>query len=217
MQLKTLILTAAFAATIPAANWLIGNVGTECIPQGPCLLPVGFGLRAPSGVLLVGLALVLRDMVHEAGGVKAALAAIALGGFVAWFLAPADLVLASVLAFVLAELADLAVYAPLRAKRLWLAVLLSGVVGAAVDSAVFLWVAFGSLDFIAGQIVGKMWMSLAAVPLILGVSTYRRQLEALACRSGHHDWHLFKDYGYGFTEKCARCAKVVDRGTCIGN
>ncbi|MDX0227140.1 VUT family protein [Sinorhizobium meliloti] len=211
-MLRSILLTAAFAATIPAANWLIGNVGTECIPQGPCLLPVGFGLHAPSGVLLVGLALVLRDAVHEAGGAKAALAAIALGGVVAWFVAPPALVLASVLAFVMAELADLAVYAPLRTKRLWLAVLLSGVVGSAVDSAVFLYVAFGSLDFIAGQIVGKIWMSLAAVPLIVGVHTYRRQLEELACRSGRHDWRVFKDYGYGFTEKCERCAKVTDRG-----
>ncbi|WP_026617202.1 VUT family protein [Ensifer aridi] len=168
MQLKTILLIAAFAATIPAANWMIGNVG-ECIPQGPCLIPVGFGLDAPSGVLLVGLALVLRDWVHEAGGAKAALAAIGIGGLVSWLFAPPALVLASVLAFVIAELADLAVYAPLRAKRLWLAVLLSGIVGAAVDSAVFLWVAFGSLDFIAGQIVGKLWMTLiAAVVLAIG-------------------------------------------------
>lgn len=165
-SLNTIALTAAFAGTIPLANWLIGNVGT-CIPNGPCLLPVGFGLSAPSGVLVVGAALVLRDMVHEAGGAKAAIGAIALGGFVAWLFAPPALVLASVLAFVLAELADLLVYAPLRERRLWLAVLLSGLVGAAVDSAVFLWVAFGSLDFIAGNTLGKVWMTaIAAVSLV---------------------------------------------------
>jgi uncharacterized PurR-regulated membrane protein YhhQ (DUF165 family) len=168
MPLKTILLIAAFAATIPAANWMIGNVG-ECIPQGPCLIPVGFGLHAPSGVLLVGLALVLRDWVHEAGGAKAALAAIGVGGLVSWLFAPPALVLASVLAFVIAELADLAVYAPLRAKRLWLAVLLSGIVGAAVDSAVFLSVAFGSLEFIAGQIIGKLWMTLIAA-VVLAIS-----------------------------------------------
>lgn len=171
---KVRALTVAFAATIPAANWLIGNVGTECIPQGPCLLPVGFGLHAPSGVLVVGAALVLRDMVHEAGGAKAALAAIAIGGALAWMFAAPTLVLASVLAFVLAEIADLIVYAPLRTKRLWLAVLLSGIAGAAVDSAVFLWVAFGSFDFIAGQIIGKVWMSLIAAPF-LALSVSRRQ------------------------------------------
>lgn len=201
---KLVFLMAAFAATIPAANWMIGNVGTECIPQGPCLLPVGFGLSAPSGVLVIGAALVLRDMVHEAGGMKAALAAIAFGGVVAWFFAPPALVLASILAFVLAELADLAVYAPLRTKRLWLAVLLSGLVGAAVDSAVFLWVAFGSLDFIAGQIVGKLWLTLAAMPVLWAMRN--------RCRLGYHDWRVHESYGYGFTEKCDRCNTVTDRG-----
>ncbi|QIG72977.1 DUF165 domain-containing protein [Rhizobium phage RHph_N3_2] len=164
--MRTVPLIAAFAATIPLANWLIGNVGTVCIPNGPCLLPVGFGLTAPSGVLVVGASLVLRDMVHEAGGAKAALIAIGIGGGLSAFFAAPALLLASVLAFVLAELADLAVYAPLRERRLWLAVLLSGIAGAIVDSAVFLWVAFGSLDFIAGQIVGKLWMTLAVIPFL---------------------------------------------------
>ncbi len=163
---KTIALTAAFAATIPLANWLIGNVGTVCIPQGPCLLPVGFGLTAPSGVLVVGASLVLRDMVHEAGGPKAALIAIGLGGVLSALFAAPTLLIASVLAFVLAELADLAVYAPLRERRLMLAVLLSGIAGSVVDSAVFLWIAFGSLDYIAGQTVGKLWMTLLALPAL---------------------------------------------------
>ena len=63
---------AAFALTIPAANWLIGNAGTTCIPNGPCLIPVAPGLMAPSGVLMIGLALVLRDVVHERLGARAA-------------------------------------------------------------------------------------------------------------------------------------------------
>jgi uncharacterized PurR-regulated membrane protein YhhQ (DUF165 family) len=67
---------------------------------------------------------------------------------------------------VLAELADLAVYAPLRQRRLGLAVLASGAVGAAIDSAVFLWLAFGSLNFIGGQILGKVWMSLLAFAVL---------------------------------------------------
>ena len=99
---KLYSLIAAFAATIPAANWLIGNVGTECIPNGPCLIPVGFGLMAPSGVLMIGAALVLRDLVQKAGGIPAALWAIALGSVLSWFIATPALVLASVVAFVLA-------------------------------------------------------------------------------------------------------------------
>jgi hypothetical protein len=79
-----------------------------------------------------------------------------------WLVAPPALVLASVIAFALAELADLTVYAPLRKRSIGLAILASGVVGSIVDSAVFLWLAFGSLDFIAGHVLGKIWMSLAA-------------------------------------------------------
>ena len=49
-----------------------------------------------------------------------------------------------------------------------LAVLLSGLAGATIDRAVFLWLAFGALDFIEGQIVGKLWMSLAAAVVLFG-------------------------------------------------
>ena len=157
---------AAFVATVPAANWLIGNVGTTCVPNGPCLLPVGFGLSAPSGVLLIGAALVLRDLVHEQFGARAATAAIVFGAALSGLFAPPALAVASAVAFLLSELADLAVYAPLRQRRLYAAVLLSGLAGAVVDSAVFLALAFGSLDFIAGQVAGKSWMTLAALPLL---------------------------------------------------
>jgi len=67
-----------FAATVPLANWMIGNVG-QCIPDGPCLIPVGFGLMAPSGVLVIGLALVLRDAVHSLLGWRWAALAILCG------------------------------------------------------------------------------------------------------------------------------------------
>lgn len=173
MRLRTVILTATFAATVPAANWLIGNVGTQCIPNGPCILPVGFGLHAPSGVLVIGAALVLRDMVQEVGGVRAALLAIAIGGVLSWLVAPPALVTASVAAFALAELADLAVYTPLRERRLGLAVLASGFVGSVIDSAVFLWLAFGSLDFIAGQVLGKLWVSIIAFGFLATRRIYR--------------------------------------------
>lgn len=156
----------AFGLTIPAANWLIGNVGTVCIPDGPCLIPVGFGLDAPSGVLMVGLALVLRDVVHERLGAAWAIAAIVVGASLSFFLSAPYLALASGAAFLFSEMADLAVYTPLRRRNLSAAVVASGIAGAAVDSAIFLWLAFGSFDFIAGQIVGKAWMSLAALPIL---------------------------------------------------
>lgn len=174
MQPKTLAAVAAFALTVPAANWLIGNVGIQFEPNGPHLIPVGFGLMAPSGVLMVGAGLVLRDIVHELGGWKAALIAIVLGAVLSWFVAAPALVIASVAAFILAETADLLVYVPLRRRQLGLAVLASGLVGAAIDSAVFLWLAFGSLAFIEGQIVGKLWMSLLAAVVLFAVRSTAR-------------------------------------------
>ena len=50
-----------FILTIPAMNWVVMNVGTVCTADGPCLIPVWPGIMAPSGVLMAGVALVLRD------------------------------------------------------------------------------------------------------------------------------------------------------------
>jgi hypothetical protein len=36
-----------------------------------------------------------------------------------------------------------------------------------VDSIVFLWLAFGSLEFLVGQIIGKLWMVLLAIPFVM--------------------------------------------------
>lgn len=162
-----LISLVLFALTIPAANWMIGNVGTQFEAGGPHMIPVGFSLFAPSGVLMVGLALVLRDAVHEGFGWVGAVLAIAAGAVISAFLSPPALVVASVAAFTLAELSDLAVYAPLRKRNLGIAVAASGVVGAVVDSAIFLWLAFGSVAYIEGQVLGKVWMSLAAFAVLV--------------------------------------------------
>jgi queuosine precursor transporter len=62
--------------------------------------------------------------------------------------------------------ADLAVYTPLARRGLLIAVVASGVVGLVVDSVVFLWLAFGSLEFLLGQIVGKAWMVLLSIPFV---------------------------------------------------
>jgi uncharacterized PurR-regulated membrane protein YhhQ (DUF165 family) len=168
-RLEGFIFLAAFALTIPAANWLIGNAGIVCLDKGPCLIPVAPGLMAPSGVLMIGLALVLRDLVQRRLGAMFAIAAILTGAFLSAFLATPSLVLASSAAFLLSELADFAVYTPLQRRRLVLAVFASGIVGLTIDSAIFLYLAFGNLDFIAGQIVGKSWMIVLALPAIIWI------------------------------------------------
>ena len=156
----------AFILTIPAANWMIGNVGAVCPENSPCLIPVGFDVMAPSGVIMVGLALVLRDLVQRRLGKLWALGAIVVGALLSALIAPQALVLASGAAFLVSELADFAVYTPLQKKRLVLAVFMSGVVGLVVDSVLFLQLAFGSLDFLSGQIIGKTWMIVLALPII---------------------------------------------------
>jgi len=166
-----MLIAAAFLLTIPAANWMIGNVGT-CIPNGPCLIPVLFGtyywpaIMAPSGVLMIGAALVLRDAVHSTLGWRWALGLILAGAALSATFAPGPLVVASGVAFLLSELADLAVYAPLRKRNLYAAVAASSAVGAVVDSGLFLMIAFGSLTYLPGQVIGKLWAALLAVSIL---------------------------------------------------
>lgn len=163
---------ALFALTIPAANWLIGNVGTTCIPEGPCLVPVGFGLMAPSGVLMIGAALVLRDWLHELAGWRWALLAVLAGGLISLAVSPPAIAMASAVAFTISELADLGVYAPLRRRSRPLAVMASQVAGAVIDSAIFVFLAFSSLEFSAGTALGKIYAG-AAVALLLAARARR--------------------------------------------
>lgn len=167
---------ALFVLTIPLANWMVGNVGTICIPQGPCLVPVAPGLKAPSGVLMIGLALVLRDLVQRRLGAKAALGAIVAGTILSALVAPQAIVLASATAFLISELADFAIYTPLQKRDFVLAVAASSFIGLVLDSILFLWLAFGSLDFLAGQIVGKAWMVLLALPVARWLRTRDEKL-----------------------------------------
>jgi uncharacterized PurR-regulated membrane protein YhhQ (DUF165 family) len=160
-----------FCLTIPAANWMIGHLGTECVAKGPCIVPVAPGVMAPSGVLMIGIALVLRDLVQRRLGIEFGIAAIIAGAVLSAGLAPPSLVFASATAFLLSEFADFAVYTPLARRRLVLAVFVSSLVGLIVDSIVFLWLAFGSLEFLLGQIIGKLWMVLLAIPFV----TYLRR------------------------------------------
>jgi uncharacterized PurR-regulated membrane protein YhhQ (DUF165 family) len=154
---------AAYITTIFAANWAIQTFG---------IVPVGFGLMAPAGVYFVGLAFTFRDLAHEAVGRQWIMVAIVVGAALSAFVSP-QFALASGVAFLASELADLAVYTPLR-QRGWIrAVALSNAVGLVLDSVLFLWLAFGSLDFLPGQIVGKTWMTLLAIAVLWG---YRHAL-----------------------------------------
>ena len=170
-----LISLILFILTIPAGNWVVMNVGTVCPPDSPCLIPVWPGIMSPSAVLFAGLALILRDAVQSLLGKRWTLVAIAAGAALSGVLSEPAIILGSTCAFLFSELADFAVYTPLRERHLTLAIVLSGLVGSIVDSVIFLSLAFGSLDFIVGQVIGKFWMSLIAGAMIIMWRSTRRK------------------------------------------
>ena len=129
-------------------------------------------------IVLLAIAILLKAL-GVASGIGPRLAILA-GAVLSATLAPPALVVASAAAFLLSEFADLAVYTPLVRRGLIVAVVASSVVGLVVDSIVFLWLAFGSLDFLLGQIVGKAWMVLLSIPF---VAWLRRRDERLGFAS----------------------------------
>jgi queuosine precursor transporter len=165
-QAEGIAFLVLFGLTVPTANWLIGHVGMVCVSHGPCLVPVAPGLMAPSGVAMIGFALVLQDLVQRRLGIGVAVGAIFRGSAISASPAPPALVFASATAFLSSELADFAVYTPLARRRLVAAVAASSLCGLVVDSVVFLWLAFGTLDFLLGHIVGKAWMVLLSIPFV---------------------------------------------------
>lgn len=170
-----LFICAAFLCCIPAANWLISNVGTTCIPAGPCLIPVAPGMMAPSGVLMIGAALALRDAVHEAAGRGAVLALVVAGAGLSLAVSPTAFAAASAAAFLLSELADFAVYDRLRRRGLALAVAASGVVGAVADSLLFSWLAFGAVKWSPGLIIAKLYASIGYAAWIAARKSARKE------------------------------------------
>ena len=172
----------AYIATIPLANYLIGHVGTVCMPQGPCLIPVFPGLMAPSGVVMIGIALLLRDLVQRRFGIAVSLGCVAAGAVLSFLVAPPALALASAAAFLASELVDFSVYTPLAKRRFMTALVLSCLAGAVLDSALFLWLAFGSIAHVEGQIVGKLY----AVAAFGAVTALRRRLRPAEAGSAGH-------------------------------
>lgn len=163
MTLKSVLAPAAYVACIVLANVLTARFG---------LVSVGFGLMVMAGTYAAGFALLARDVAQDASGRLAVLAAIVVGAALSAWLSTPQLALASGVAFLLAESADMAVYTPLRDRGWARAVLASNVVGAVVDTLVFLWLAGFPLTWttVGGQMVGKLlWATLLPVVILLVV------------------------------------------------
>jgi hypothetical protein len=109
---------------------------------------------------------------------SAGLASWAIGDLAGWT-SLEKIAVASVVAFTISETVEAVVFTPLRNRNLTLGVALSATVGNALDSYVFLALAFGSQAFFLGQFIGKSEMIALGALLTFG----RRRLlpaEALA-------------------------------------
>ena len=151
-----------FIATVVAANVLTAVYG---------LVPAGLGLTATAGTAAAGATLLARDWVHDAAGRRAVLACITAGALLSAVLAEPRLALASATAFAVSELADLAVYQPLRRRGLLRAVLASNAVGAPLDSIVFLTLA--GLPVWAA-LPGQLWVKTLATVIPVAVVSVAR-------------------------------------------
>jgi len=170
------------------------------------------GFTAPGGVFIYALTFTLIDLVNERLGkqgarqvVYAAFAAnCVLAGYLQLIIAlpsPAfytardafgtvlgstpRIVLASLIAFIVSTLLDVEIFAIWRERvrgPAWVRVIVSNAVSTAVDSALFVVIAFAGvmpvLELITGQYVIKMVMTVVSLPLITlahkGITTFER-------------------------------------------
>ena len=170
MRKTGLLAFAGYIATIVGANYAIHHLGTAApFPGAPHTLPVGFDYVAPSGVYFVAIALVLRNVVQRQLGRWFAVVAILIGATISWWVADPGLAKASAAAFLLSEALDMALYTRLRRYGQVRAVLPASLAGAALDSWLFLRIAFHSEAFWKAQMLGKTWGVLAATLLLASV------------------------------------------------
>lgn len=140
-------------------------VGANVLTQRFGLVTVA-GLTATAGTWVAGLTFVFRDLLHDAGGVRWIAPAILAGTALSAMFSP-ELALASAVAFLVAESADWAVYAPLRRHGYIAAAILSNTAGALLDSWLFLAIAGFPTSGALTQTVIKVC---ATTVVVLGVS-----------------------------------------------
>lgn len=157
------------------ANWATTALG---------FIPVGFGVDATAGTLVAGVALAARDLIQDSLGRVAVLCVILVGSVLSFAISAPEIALASAAAFLFAEMADFAAYTPIRMKakfgdKRWAAaVIVSNLVGALADTVIFLFIAFGAasvLPAVPGQLVGKMWGTLAYLLIGAGIAYLLRR------------------------------------------
>lgn len=166
-----------YVGTVWAANYAILHFGYDT-PSGIHIIPVWPGIDAPSGVIFAGLTFTLRDMIQDRVGRLASITCIIIGSLLSMFLS-SELAAASGIAFLVSELLDLAVYTPIRSKSIVMAIIASNTVGLTIDSILFLSIARIPLSLLPGQIIGKMWMTVIVIAIILVIKRKSRQFSEM--------------------------------------
>jgi hypothetical protein len=155
-----------FIGAIVAANYVTTYYTADFVIGDNALEQVGFGLFATAGTIFA---------VREALGRRGVLAVILVGAGVSYVISDAKLATASAVAVLLSELADSAIYEPLRRKAWAAAVLTSNGVGAFLDTVIFLSLAgFFTWDAVYGQVLGKVaWATLVPLGVLYAVRSAR--------------------------------------------
>ncbi|MGD0166209.1 MAG: VUT family protein [Gaiellaceae bacterium] len=149
-------LAAFYLGLVVLANWLASAyvVGVPLTPY-----------QAPAGVFCIGGVLVLRDWIQQLRGLVWTMPLVYAAGLISWgagdlagWTSLEKIAVASVIAFTVSETVEAVVFTPIRKRNLSLGVALSGTVGNAIDSYLFLTIAFASTSFFWGQFWGKSEM-----------------------------------------------------------
>lgn len=164
-KLNTTVLRVVYATvyvgSIVAANWLTSRYH---------LVPIGFGLVVTAGTFAAGVALLARNLGQDVLGRLLILALMAVGVALSWWLSTPALATASAVAFAMSELADMTVYTSLRRRGRSPALLAAALLGALLDTLLFLHIAGFPLTAasVTGQLLVKVGVS-GLVALTLGV------------------------------------------------
>jgi uncharacterized PurR-regulated membrane protein YhhQ (DUF165 family) len=149
-------LAAGYTGLVILANWLASAyvVGVPLTPY-----------QAPAGVFCIGAVLVLRDWIQQLHGLVWTMPLVYAAGLISWLAGDLagwtsleKIAIASVVAFTVSETVEAIVFTPIRNRNLSLGVALSGTIGNAIDSFLFLTIAFSSTAFFWGQFWGKSEM-----------------------------------------------------------
>jgi uncharacterized PurR-regulated membrane protein YhhQ (DUF165 family) len=149
-----LTLAIVFVGVVVLANWLASQYTIHVL-----FTPY----MAPAGVYMIGGILVLRDWLQQAYGLLRTMPLVLVAGLISLaagyafgYSTLAAVAWGSMAAFLASETVEALVFTPIRRRSLTLSVALSATIGIALDSWIFLTIAFGSLAFFPGQFWGKL-------------------------------------------------------------